>query len=65
MTTSPERRYDLDTLRVLVVLLLIPFHSARVFDVFDPFYVKNPETSGALSWAVVAFLNPWHILTGA
>jgi glucan biosynthesis protein C len=56
-----ERRYDLDALRVLAVLLLIPFHSARVFDVFDPFYVKNPQTSEGLSWAVVAFLNPWHM----
>jgi glucan biosynthesis protein C len=61
MTTSPDRRYDLDALRVLAVLLLIPFHSARVFDVFDPFYVKNPQTSQGLSWAVVAFLNPWHM----
>jgi glucan biosynthesis protein C len=56
-----DRRYDLDALRVLAVLLLIPFHSARVFDVFDPFYVKNPQTSDGLSWAVVAFLNPWHM----
>jgi surface polysaccharide O-acyltransferase-like enzyme len=61
MNRSLERRYDLDALRVLAVLLLIPFHSARVFDVFDPFYVKNPETSEGLSWAVVAFLNPWHM----
>jgi glucan biosynthesis protein C len=57
----PGWRYDLDALRVLAVLLLIPFHSARVFDIFDPFYVKNPETSEGLSWAVVAFLNPWHM----
>ena len=56
-----DRRYDLDALRVLAVLLLIVFHSARVFDVFDPFYVKNPETSDPFSWAVVAFLNPWHM----
>jgi glucans biosynthesis protein C len=61
MNRPPDRRYDLDALRVLAVLLLIPFHTARVFDTFDPFYVKNPETSGALSWAVVAFLNPWHM----
>ena len=26
---------------VAVLLLIIPFHSARVFDVSDPFYVKN------------------------
>jgi glucans biosynthesis protein C len=61
MNRSVDRRYDLDALRVLAVLLLIPFHSARVFDVFDPFYVKNPQTSDELSWAVVAFLNPWHM----
>jgi glucans biosynthesis protein C len=61
MSRSVDRRYDLDGLRVLAVLLLIPFHSARVFDVFDPFYVKNSQTSEGLSWAVVAFLNPWHM----
>jgi glucans biosynthesis protein C len=61
MDRSRLRRHDLDALRVLAVLLLVPFHSARVFDVFDPFYVKSPTTSGGLSWAVVAFLNPWHM----
>ena len=61
MSRSFDRRYNLDGLRVLAVVLLIPFHSARVFDAFDPFYVKNPQTSEGLSWAVVAFLNPWHM----
>src|SRR4029453_12588959 len=61
MNRSQDRRYDLDALRVLAVLLLVPFHSARVFDIFDPFYVKSPETSAGLSWAVVAFLNAWHM----
>jgi glucans biosynthesis protein C len=61
MSKASERRYDLDALRVLAVLLLIVFHSARVFDVFDPFYVKHPQTSGTLSWAAVALLNPWHM----
>ena len=61
MDRSLDRRYDLDALRVLAVLLLIVFHSARVFDVFDPFYMKNPQTSDTLSWAVVAFFNPWHM----
>jgi glucans biosynthesis protein C len=37
MDRSLQRRYDLDALRVLAVLLLLPFHSARVFDIFDPF----------------------------
>jgi peptidoglycan/LPS O-acetylase OafA/YrhL len=36
-----ERRYDIDWLRNLAILLLFPFHSARVFDIFEPNYVKN------------------------
>lgn len=31
MTSLSERRYDLDWLRVLGVLLLIPFHVALIF----------------------------------
>jgi len=59
--TKPVRRHDLDWLRVMAVLLLIPFHSARVFDVWEDFYVKNGRTSGGLTWGVIAFLNPWHM----
>jgi glucan biosynthesis protein C len=55
------RRHDLDWLRIMAVLLLIPFHSARVFDVWDPFYVKNAAKSGVLTWSVIAFLEPWHM----
>ncbi len=55
------RRHDLDWLRVMAVLLLIPFHSARVFDVWDDFYVKNGRTSGGLTWSVIGFLEPWHM----
>ena len=36
-----ERRYDIDWLRNLGILLLFPFHTARVFDIFEPNYVKN------------------------
>ncbi len=59
--TSAVRRHDLDWLRIMAVLLLIPFHSARVFDVWDPFYVKNAAKSGVLTWSVIAFLEPWHM----
>ena len=31
---KPQRRYDIDWLRVLAVLLLFPFHTARIFDTF-------------------------------
>jgi peptidoglycan/LPS O-acetylase OafA/YrhL len=55
------RRHDLDWLRVMAVLLLIPFHSARVFDVWDDFYVKSADLSKGLTWSVIAFLEPWHM----
>lgn len=54
-----ERRYELDWLRVLAVLLLILFHSARVFDLGD-FYVKN----GTLSFGIevfVVFIDLWFM----
>ncbi|OGP61614.1 MAG: hypothetical protein A2V67_01760 [Deltaproteobacteria bacterium RBG_13_61_14] len=55
----PERRHDLDWLRIFAVLLLIYFHSARIFD-FDPFYVKNQVTSFGLA-AFIVFVNQWHM----
>lgn len=58
---TPNRRYDIDWLRVIAVFLLIPFHTARIFDIFEPFYAKNPETSAALSFGVIALLNQWHM----
>jgi peptidoglycan/LPS O-acetylase OafA/YrhL len=39
----------LDALRVFVVLGLVFFHSALVFSPDDDFYVKNPETTGAVT----------------
>ncbi len=59
-TQGTARRHDIDWLRILAVLLLIPFHSARVFDFIEPFYVKNGETSVALT-AFIGFVAPWHM----
>jgi glucan biosynthesis protein C len=55
------RRYDIDWLRVIAVLLLIPFHTARIFDIWEAFYVKNAQTNALLTYAVVGFLNQWHM----
>ena len=47
-TTTP-RRFELDALRALVVLGLVFFHAALVFDPDDDFYVKNADTSPAVT----------------
>ncbi|MGW7257549.1 acyltransferase family protein [Streptomyces sp. NPDC054834] len=44
-----ERRGELDTLRALVVLGLVFFHAALVFSPDDDFYVKNRDTTGAVT----------------
>ncbi len=54
-----ERKYELDWLRVLAVLLLFFFHSARVFD-FGDFYVKNTTLSFGME-AFVVFLDLWFM----
>lgn len=60
-TATKTRRHDIDRLRILAVLLLFPFHSARVFNAGEDFYVKNAQESEALGWTVVAFLDPWQM----
>ncbi|MFC4798857.1 acyltransferase family protein [Neobacillus sp. GCM10023253] len=57
---SENRRYDIDWLRNLGILLLFPFHSARVFDYWDPFYVKSGELSWGLSW-FIAVTSYWFM----
>ena len=62
MTTLPERRYDLDWLRVLGVLLLVPFHVALIF-VLDPndiMYIKDVVNSRVLDIAA-GFVHMWHM----
>jgi glucan biosynthesis protein C len=56
---ATERRHELDWLRVLAVLLLIYFHSARVFD-FGDFYVKNGQLNKGLQ-AFVIFVDIWFM----
>ena len=52
-----ERRYDIDWLRVLAILMVFLFHNARFFDPY-PWHVKNAEHSfGMLLF--VGFLDAW------
>ena len=62
MTSSPERHHDLDWLRALGALLLVPFHVALIF-VFDPFtimYIRDSVNSRVLA-EVTGFIHMWHM----
>ncbi len=48
--SKPARRFDIDWLRTLVVLLLIPFHAGRVFDTLKDFYVQNDVLSEKMTY---------------
>ncbi|MGW7041304.1 acyltransferase family protein [Streptomyces avermitilis] len=71
----PERRPELDAIRMLVVFGLIFFHSALVFATDDDYYVKNSETTQvimilagfAVVWAMpvlflISGLGSWYSL---
>jgi glucan biosynthesis protein C len=64
MTTTEEpvapatRWHYLDWLRTAAVLLLIPYHSSRIFDIWEGFYVKNAQTSAPLT-LIRALVDPW------
>lgn len=57
-----HRRFDLDWLRVLAVLLVVVFHAAAVFYQGDlgVFYVVNQPTSRSLS-LFITFVYQWHM----
>lgn len=65
VTAGRVRRHDIDWVRIFAVLLLVPFHTARIFNigegrVGEPFYAK----SDALSWPLSHFINFvdfWHM----
>ena len=56
---TATRRSDLDWLRVGAIALLVFFHSARVFDVNEAYYVQNRQLSPFLSYGVIGFFSRW------
>jgi glucan biosynthesis protein C len=61
--TMPKtaRRHDVDWLRIGAVFLLIPFHTARIFDIWEPNYVKNAQLSKTMSYLFIASIGSWHM----
>lgn len=55
------RRYDIDWLRLGAVFLLFFFHTARIFDPHEEFYVHNNPSSPVLFDTFIRSLGPWHM----
>ncbi len=54
-----QRRYDIDWLKVLCLVLLIPYHCALVYAP-GPYIVKDPHTSNAFQ-VFAELIGMWHI----
>ncbi|MBA7702467.1 hypothetical protein ES703_111235 [subsurface metagenome] len=59
MESISERRYELDWLRVLVVLLLIPFHTAQIFTPYV-YWLRNDQLHIA-AHALLNFVDQFHM----
>jgi glucan biosynthesis protein C len=57
---KPGRRYDIDWLRVLAVLLLFYVHPGKIFFTFGPWYVQNAQKSVLISIGIL-FLERWQM----
>lgn len=55
-----RRLHYVDWLRVLAVLLLFPFHTWRVFNAGDAFYVKSAYLSETVN-SIIWFIDFWHM----
>jgi fucose 4-O-acetylase-like acetyltransferase len=58
---KPERRYDIDWLRTIAVLLLFTYHTTRIFDDSQDFYIKNAIESANLTRIFINSVSPWHM----
>lgn len=66
--TVSERRYDLDWLRLLAMLLIFVYHSTRPFDTLENWHVKNTQLTSAFNFMVIGVLwimPLFFILAGA
>ncbi len=58
--TKPARRYDIDWLRVIAVLLLFFAHPARIFLTSGPWYIQNTQKSELIS-VIGLFIDKWQM----
>ena len=70
MVGTPDRRYDIDWLRLMAVFLLFFFHTACIFHPWSDFYIKNDQLSPLIAYIFVWTVGHWHmslffILAGA
>jgi glucan biosynthesis protein C len=62
------RRYDLDWLRVIAILLIFLYHTTRPFNTLENWHVKNNQLTDALNFMAIggAWLMPlFFVLAGA
>ena len=55
-----QRLQYIDVLRIFAVLWLIPFHTARIYDIWEPNYIKSPTLSIWLT-VLIGLSGPWHM----
>ena len=58
--SSDLRRHDVDALRAFAVLLLVPFHTARLFDA-EPWHMKDLAAPFWSADALIRLLNVWQM----
>lgn len=60
MEAKPRQHY-IDWLRLIAVFLLFTFHTARIFDPWENFYVQNNQPSQGLFNVFIWAVGPWHM----
>lgn len=57
---NSDRRHELDWLRVFAVMILLFFHTGRLFD-SQPWHIKNNEISESFSYYWMPFIHTWRM----
>lgn len=59
-TMKNQRRYDIDSLRILVFIWLILYHIGMYYVADWQWHIKSEETSQALQW-IMMWSSPWRM----